>query len=172
MQDGTIRYWPRGHLFVIAEWYGWSGKDNEGCGMLASDIASGIIAREEQMRYNVRAGPADSSIWDAQNGRCIYDDMKAIVQFTPADKSPGSRKAGAEHIRELLAATKRQPQEAPGLTIFENCRNLRRTFPVLPRSERDPDDVNSSAEDHAYDVLRYRVQSPVRGVRVMRISGT
>ena len=139
--------------------------------MLAADIAHGIVEREQQMRYNVRAGPADAAIWDAQNGRCIYDDMKSVVQFTPADKSPGSRKAGAEHLRKLLKATKQSPHEEPGLTIFENCRHLRRTFPTLPRSERDPDDVDSAAEDHIYDVLRYRAQSPTASVRVQKISG-
>ena len=42
----------------------------------------------------------------------------------------------------------------PGLVIFTNCRNLIRTLPALPYSTRTLD-VDTNAEDHAVDALRY-----------------
>ena len=84
----------------------------------------------------------------------------AGVEWTAADKAPGSRKAGAERLRELLAGALPKSQdrrEQPGLFIFATCRHFLRTVPVLPRDAKDPDDVDSSAEDHVYDETRYRI---------------
>lgn len=103
LADGSKRHFPRGSIFAIAEWYGWNGKPNEGCKMLAVDIAREIVKREKAMPYQVRPGPADTSIFDTQNGNCIADDMaKERVRWNKADKSPGSRKNGWEMIRKLL----------------------------------------------------------------------
>src|SRR5690606_19991509 len=46
LADGTWRSTIRGDLFRVAEWYGWTGKPNEGLRILAVDIARGIVERE------------------------------------------------------------------------------------------------------------------------------
>lgn len=46
----------------------------------------------------------------------------------------------------------------PRLLIYSTCVNLIRTLPALPRDSKNPDDVNTHAEDHAPDALRYLVQ--------------
>jgi hypothetical protein len=123
--------------------------------MLAVDIAREIVEREKLMPMKVLPGPADTSIFDTQNGMCIADDMaKGGVQWSRADKSPGSRKNGWEMIRKLLKQAR--GNESPGLYVFDNCVHVIRTLPVLPRSQRDADDVDTDAEDHAADVIRYR----------------
>lgn len=43
----------------------------------------------------------------------------------------------------------------PRILIYSTCVNLVRTLPALPRSLRDPEDVDTNAEDHAYDSTRY-----------------
>ena len=43
----------------------------------------------------------------------------------------------------------------PKLKIFNTCRNLLRTFPLLPTDKNNPEDVDTDVEDHAYDALRY-----------------
>jgi len=155
LHDGTVRHFPRGSIFAIAEWYGWNGKPNEGCKMLAVDIARGIVERESGMPYSVKPGPADTSIFDTQNGMCIADDMaKGKVRWNKADKSPGSRKNGWEMIRKMLKQG--AGNELPGFFVFNTCAHVIRTLPVLPRDGRDPDDVDTDAEDHAPDVIRYR----------------
>lgn len=160
MADGTVRYWPRGTLFRIAEWYGWNGKANEGCKMLARDIASGIIEREQAMGiyYRVEPGPADSSIYTTEDGHCIADEMLTKnVTWLPANKSPGTRKQGWELMRRAFSAVLKAPMEDPGLIIFSNCVQFIRTVPTLTRLERDTDDIDTNAEDHIADETRYRM---------------
>ena len=60
-------------------------------------------------------------------------------------------------MRSYLKAAKERSDE-PRLYVFNNCTQFIRTVPVLPRSERDPDDVDTAAEDHIGDESRYRIQ--------------
>ncbi len=166
------RAFPRGTLFRIAEWYGWSGKANEGCRMLASEIARGIKTKEVEMGLagRVQAGPADSAIFDTQNGVCIADDFsRGGIRWERADKSPGSRRNGWERVREYLAAGLEHPMEKPGLFVFDTCRHFIRTVPSLPRDKKDPDDVDTAAEDHVGDEVRYRVLMPARVTSVQTL---
>jgi hypothetical protein len=43
----------------------------------------------------------------------------------------------------------------PRLLIHSTCTNLIRTLPAAPRYTRNPDDVDTTAEEHACDALRY-----------------
>lgn len=169
LHDGTKRTFPRGSVFRIGEWYGWNGKPNEGCRMLAVEIARGIPKAETDIGIagRVKPGPADSAIFDTQNGVCIAEDMgRAGVRWEKADKSPGSRKNGWERLRKMLKSALTETPEEPALYVFDTCRHFIRTMPVLPRSDRDPDDVDSDAEDHVADETRYRVLMPKRTATV------
>ncbi len=179
--DGTWRSTIRGDVFRIHEWYGWTGKPNEGLRMLASDISEGIVKRELSWGYRrrgeswcrVRGGIADSQIFAAENGNCIATDMRMKVrlddgfkypgiQWSEADKRPGSRNTGWTQMRQMLARahpSKLGPREFPGLFVTKSCDQFVRTVPVLPRDEKDPDDVNTEAEDHIADDTRYLVRS-------------
>jgi Terminase large subunit, T4likevirus-type, N-terminal len=171
--DGTQapngQVYPRGALFRIAEFYGWNGQPNQGLKMLAGDIAKKIVEQEKQMRdcglvsTPIKPGPADTSIFNADNGVCIADDMgKHGITWLPADKSAGSRKTGAEKLRAHLTASCQCPMEDPGIFIFESCRQWIRCVPILPRDPQDSDDIDSNAEDHNYDETRYRLlQKPL-----------
>lgn len=175
--DGTtapngITY-PRGTLFLVAEYYGWNGTPNEGLKMVSSEIAAEILEREETMYENglvtkINPGPADTNIFNSDPivGISLADDMEAVgVKWERADKSPGSRKTGWQHIRKRLKASlpkldangRAIPMEDPGLFIFNTCPQWIRTVPVLPRMESDTDDVDTKAEDHIGDMTRYRV---------------
>jgi len=44
--------------------------------------------------------------------------------------------------------------------------------PILPRSEKDPDDVDTDAEDHIGDEMRYKVLSTGTGARSGKTKGT
>lgn len=159
MADGTLRHFARGSVFAIGEWYGWNGKPDEGCKMLAADIARGIKDHELTMPFTIHPGPADSAIYATENGNCIADDMAAEgVHWTPADKSPGSRKNGWEMLRKMLKQG--HGNEFPGFFVFDHCTHVIRTLPVLPRDPVKTEDVDTKAEDHTADVLRYRVSAP------------
>ena len=160
LADGTKRSFPRGSLFRIAEWYGWNGNPDEGCKMLAVEIAKGIVKMQADFPWGsrVQPGPADNSIYDAENGVCIADDMARLgVRWTRSDKSPGSRKTGWEAMRRMFKACLTSPMEEAGLFVFSTCRHFIRTVPVLPRDSNKPEDVDTKAEDHIADETRYRV---------------
>jgi hypothetical protein len=54
----------------------------------------------------------------------------------------------------------------PRLLIHSTCVNLIRTLPALPRDKKNPDDVDTTAEDHAPDALRYLLQELIgKGAR-------
>ncbi|BDU72374.1 terminase large subunit domain-containing protein [Mesoterricola silvestris] len=162
LANGTKKAWPRGSLFRIGEIYGWNGTPDEGCKKLAVEVADEIKALLTAVPWGPRCvpGPADNSIFDAENGVCIADDMaKRGILWERCDKSPGSRKTGWEAIRKRLKACHTFPMEEPGLFVFNNCRDgFIRTVPTLPRDPNKPDDVNTKSEDHVGDETRYRCQ--------------
>lgn len=168
----------RGDLIRVREWYGWTGRPNEGKKMLASEIAEGIVLREllwgwrDASRCRVHPGVADASIFKVENGNCIATDFQKPVRidgrvypgitWLPSDKMPGSRKNGWELMRKRIKAAQTKPglpRESPSLfVVIEECPQWIRTVLSLPRDEKDMDDVDTEAEDHAGDETRYRVR--------------
>ena len=198
MPDGTIRNTIKGDIYRIAEWYGSTGRPNEGLRLLGSDISMGIIQRELNMGIHdrVQPGPADNSIWDVENGNSIADSMSKKVKingkiykgvlWTRSDKSAGSRIAGWEKIRLFMRSAKPAPmldengkripgqftpREFPGLFVFNNCKYFIDLVPVLPRDDDNPDDVDTDAEDHNGDESRYKIMSLGLGARGGKTSG-
>lgn len=131
--------------------------------MLAHEIADGILERERSndlMNLSIKPGAADTQIWnmDPVGGVSTADEMSARgVDWARADKSPGSRKQGWQRLRRYLKAAAQYPLDEAGLFIFSNCTQWIRTVPVLPRYDKDRDDVDPKAEDHAGDATRYRL---------------
>jgi hypothetical protein len=161
LKDGTKKAWPRGTLLQIAEWYGSNGNANEGLKLGPTEIARGILQQEKDMGIagRVFSGPADSQIFDVNEKS---DDKVSIaskfaalgVKWEQCDKSPGSRKNGAEDIRERLRNNIKG--EGPGHVLLDTCRAGIRLLPSLPRDPNKQDDVDTKAEDHDYDMRRYR----------------
>jgi hypothetical protein len=60
------------------------------------------------------------------------------------------------------------------LQIFNNCPNLIRELQGIPLDKSNPEDVDTRAQDHAYDALRYlimsrpRVNDPLSQLRDLR----
>jgi hypothetical protein len=158
---GVWRSYPRGTLFVIAEDYGMQpGKDNEGIGGTPALICGRVKAVEAGLGRKAQPGPADDPLWDTSRGRAMIDEHVALgVSWLKPSKGPGSRITGWTLLRQRLEASLKQPMEKPGLFVFNTCRHLLRTLPVLPRDTRNPDDVDTEAEDHAADALRLKLLS-------------
>jgi hypothetical protein len=93
------------------------------------------------------------------------------IPWSEADKRPGSRTTGWTQMRTMLkhawpniverpdGTELYYPREKPGLFITKECDQFLRTVPVLPRDEKDMDDVNTEAEDHVADEVRYFIRS-------------
>ena len=158
LDDGSALHTLRGDLFRIAEIYGWSGVANEGCGHSPAEIARLILEKQEflGLTRRIQPGPADNSIFDASGRTSIASDMERLgIRWQRSDKSPGSRKRGWVLLRQLLKGS--ATRETPGLFVFRECAQFIRTIPTLPRDARDPDDIDTEAEDHIADETRYRI---------------
>lgn len=141
-------------------------------GITADRFAKMVTALEQNDPKPMR-GIMDSSVWAKRGdpGPTIPEVMGRLgCQWRPSDRSPGSRKAGKMEIHRRLALVSDQTRDVgpdgkyiikyrPRMKIFNNCKNLIATLPILPLDDTDLEDVNTDAEDHAYDALRYGVMS-------------
>lgn len=159
---------PAGSMIRFHEWYGWNGTPNVGLRMTMNAIAQGILEREERwgLRGRVMKGPADSSIFDVEDGKSLAaESEQSGIGWIPAHKAKGSRKQGWQRIRQMLAnasehAARRKGDDAlygEGIYVTDNCAQFKRTVPSLPRDQRDMDDVDTRTEDHIGDECRYAV---------------
>jgi len=90
----------------------------------------------------------------------LRDEAPPVV---PGPKGPGSRSIGTTLFREALGwkkpgdwpLTPLKPWMRPKLTFHPQCPYAIRTIPSLPRSPTDIDDVDTNAEDHAFDAIKY-----------------
>lgn len=67
-------------------------------------------------------------------------------------KANNDRLAGVALLADKLRV---RADGMPRLLVVDTCRNLIRTLPALVRDVRNPEDVDTKGEDHAYDSLRY-----------------
>jgi len=164
--------WPR---FRAADWgYSspacclWFASDREGnlwvyrelyTSKLTADIfAKKVLFMEKEDR--VRYGVLDASAWANRGdvGPSIAETMiRNGCSWRPSDRSRNSRINGKLEVHRRLSVD--LEKEEPRIKIFNNCRNLIRTLPQLPLDKNNQEDVDTDAEDHAYDALRYGCMS-------------
>lgn len=158
---------PRGSFILFDEWYGTEEiGTNKGLKLSAKEVAKGIKeieARLKKVGYatgKIYSGPADNQI------RNVYDkDTDTIetimsdngVHWKDSDKGAGSRIIGLQLFRDRLEAAIKG--EGPAIYFMSHCSGAIGTIPVLPRDEDEPDDVDTTAEDHPWDGTRYKVLS-------------
>ena len=116
-----------------------------------------MLEKDEYIRYGI----LDASTWAKRGdiGPSIAETMiQTGCKWSPSDRTPRSRISGKLEIHKRLKLNEDKKKE-PGLRIFSTCRNLIRTLPLLPLDDNNPEDINTQAEDHAYDALRYGCMS-------------
>ena len=159
---------PRGAMVKIMEWYGWSGKPNEGLRIDAGPIAEGIREREQQLydthRLRVSYGVADPAIFVKDGGPSISELMYNAAK-TIQGKADNKRVPGWQQVRNrlrgiaVLDADGRVLTRHPMLYFLETCSQTIRTLPLLQHDETDPEDLDTDGEDHAADETRYGCMS-------------
>jgi hypothetical protein len=155
-QVGSVTI-PRGALVRYREWYGSTGKPNEGLKLTAEQVAEGIKAREAADK--IAYGVADPSIFKEDGGPSIGERMRrAGLHWRPADNTRVP-KAGAmggwDQLRSRIMGDDRGPQ----LYVFDTCRDFIRTIPVLQHDQLRPEDLDTDGEDHVADEARYGCMS-------------
>lgn len=157
-----------GRLFTYRELYGWSGKPDVGTQETPEEVAYKIMELEqgEKITYAV----ADDAIFGGQQ-----DNSKSIAeQFADAfgyegqhwsrvGKGRGSRVQGKLEIHHRLRVPKdnegNPTGEQPMVVVFNTCLHLIRTLPVLILDEKNPEDIDTTQEDHPVDSWRYGLMS-------------
>ncbi len=141
---------PKGAMIKYREWYGSQGP-NKGLKMTADLVAQGVVQREvgERIRYGV----ADPAIYIRDGGPSIGETM--ALHRCNWRRADNKRHAGAEMLRQRLVGVDGRPM----LYFLDCCEDSIRTIPTLQHDDKDVEDVDTEAEDHAYDETRYAVMS-------------
>jgi hypothetical protein len=122
--------------------------------------AAGLTDREQARKVKEMTAErvlwtlADPSMWTKKTHEGLTfstaDEYQAEgVTLEPADND---RLTGVRRVRQALQDGL---DGTPMLQVFSTCANLIRTLPALPYDGRNVEDVDTDAEDHAYDALRY-----------------
>jgi len=131
-------------------------------GLTGEDLGQRIVELEAEERRSI-PGVLDTAAWNrtGYTGPTIGETLNRepyMLKLRPADKN---RIAGKVAIHQRLKRRIMPDGELgrPKLQIFSTCKNLIRELYTLPLSETNSEDVDTKAEDHAYDALRYLVMS-------------
>jgi hypothetical protein len=139
-------------LYVYREFYGKG---------LTADIFAQRVRQLENGEH-IQYGVMDSSVWSRRGdvGPPVPEIMRQYgCAWKPSDRSPGSRHANKFEVHRRLRVFEQNGEQTAKLKIFTNCRNLIRTLPMLPLDNNDLEDVDTRADDHSYDALRYGIAS-------------
>lgn len=150
--DGSMMDIPKNAIVTYREWYGAASPD-VGLRMAVEDVADGIKERElgERVALNV----ADPSIFKNDGGPSIAETFgRRGVYWRRADNS---RMAGLQQIHSRLRGDGLDPR--PLWFVFDTCRDIIRTLPVMQHDANKPEDMDTTIEDHAVDALRYGLMS-------------
>jgi len=130
--------------------------------VLAKDLAH-MILRAEADDGLIRYGVLDSSCWHKRGdtGPSLAEQMiMEGCRWRPADRSAGSRVSGKNEMHRRLQV---DPfTEMPRLVITSNCVNTIAQLPIIPLDKRNPEDIDTKAEDHLYDAIRYGIMTRPR----------
>ena len=142
-----------GTAYLILQLYGCTGVPNEGLKWHPDRLFSEIARLEREHRWLKRrriTGVADPSIWDQSRGEAIVDfaDRHGIW----FDRGDNKRIPGWMQCHYRLSF---DGEGRPGVYFFNTCRHAIRTLPSLQFSATNPEDLDTSQEDHFADSFRY-----------------
>ena len=80
--------------------------------------------------------------------------------WRPSDRSKGTRVSGKNEVHRRLQVD--QYSEKPTMVFFSSCVNITSELATIPLDKKNPEDVDTKAEDHGYDALRYGIMSRPR----------
>lgn len=149
------RYYPRDSIALLDELYLAQASNNTKGLNLTIDVCADRI-KTFCAHWNFNPVSADNIADDA----CFASDgrdsiaalfLQAGVRFSPAKK--GDRVSGWEHLRTMMLRA--GDFEQPGLYVSPRCTQFWAIVPTVPRSERHPADVDTNANDHIADAVRY-----------------
>jgi hypothetical protein len=151
-----------GRIYRYREMYGCKGP-NEGVQMPAHDVAVKTRDIEADHKEEIVLAIADASIWDKPSNQNIKAEKLPSIAETMSEQgvyfdrtmsidAKKSRLQGKHQMHERLRV---DADGLPHFQVFSTCVHWWRTVPVIPTDTLNPEDVDTDAEDHAYDESRY-----------------
>lgn len=142
-----------GRAYLILQLYGCTQTPNEGVKWHPDRIFEEIRRIETTHRWlkgKRITGVADPSIWDVSRGEAIIDSAdRHFVYFSRGDNK---RVPGWMQVHYRLAF---DDNGYPMVYFFNTCKAAVRTLPLLRFSDVNPEDLDTSQEDHFADSFRY-----------------
>jgi hypothetical protein len=133
-------------------------------GVGEADQAKQILAAETEGEH-VAVRFADDAMWATRGDAKAISDIYSEngVHLTQAGKGAGSRVTGWQRVRSYLKEGSACPHHraqgwdtCPMLHMFSTVTELYRELSDLPHATKgDPEDADTTADDHASDALRY-----------------
>lgn len=160
-----------GRKYRFSEWYGWNGTSDQGIRLTDSEIAEGIIKREQVMGFNeVRKGtpdvinPSFTRLCDPTcfNKKPDYKGggqgpstaeifMNMGLQMRPGDPSRVLKwRQFHEHLR-LPRDENGAVNGVPMVQVYSSCIHFIRTIPSIVVDPLNIEDIDSDGEDHVAD---------------------
>jgi terminase large subunit-like protein len=161
VSDGTWGL-PRGALIRYKELYGSTGQPNEGLRHDAGTVARSIknFIGPDQLTYIA----ADPSTFKQDGGPSHAETFAGEGVFLR--RADNNRLAGWDKVRQHLVGKlgidykyEELTVHPPLVYIMDDCKDVISQLEVVPSDPDKPDDVDTTAEDHAVDDLRYGVMS-------------
>ena len=127
-------------------------------GLTGQDLGYAITEMELQDPFSV-AGVLDTAAWNrtGTTGPTVGETL--VRQGHKLRRADKNRIQGKIQIHEYLRV---QHTGRPKIQIFNTCPNLIREIQSIPLDSSNPEDVDTRAQDHAYDALRYLIMSRPR----------
>lgn len=149
-RPASLGYWLcdyDGVLYRILDYYLWNGNPNEGAKLSPDEQFKRIADFEKQHPWlkgrKITDSVADPAIWDASRGESIAETaMRYGIYFTPGDhkRIPGWMQI---HYRFQF-----DENGYPRMYVFDTCKQFIRTIPLMMYSDTNPEDLDTSMEDH------------------------
>lgn len=156
----------RGCLVRYREWYGCKKDANNlsipNTGLKMSAEAVGAELARLERGDNVSHGVLDPACFAENGGPSISESLqKGSGNTVIWGRADNTRIAGVGSMGgwDLLRSRLIGNEAGPMLVCFSTCTDSIRTIPALQHDQHRPEDLDSSAEDHAADDWRYACAS-------------
>jgi Phage terminase large subunit len=149
------KFYPRGSIVLADELYMAQPKDpSKGLFLTVPEQAELIKGFCQRWNISPQNGNniADDACFSKDGRDSIAEEFQKAGVFWRAAKK-GARLPGWEHLRTMMRQA--GSVDLPGLYVTEACSVWWDVMPLVPRSEKNPWDVDTGANDHSADDTRY-----------------
>lgn len=147
------KFIPKNSLILYREWYGWTGKADEGCRMESFEVAKRILEIEKEAGEKIDFRIGDSGMWSQVDGPSVetrmFDATNGKFMMTRSHKD---RAQNYQEFRARINGIDGIPQ----FYATESCKQFWRTVPELLLDILHPEKGHDTKmEDHIADTCLY-----------------